>query len=392
MKIDEAVALYLDEFLSNEKGREGKTIKGYRQLHDQWFSPHIGNKLVRHVEPSMIDDIFGRMRRTGLSKSRMSEAKSLYNPFFRWARSRRMTSTNPMNDFQLPTSKQVPQERMPPEVDELAILLNEAVVVVPDIVTLLTLGAVTGMRRGELSGLRRDRIVWDEQRIVVDTSISESGDIKGTKTRKERNCHIDADSLEMLRRHCELMDERAALFGLTVPKDGFVFSLEPDCSKAISPDYFTKRVGELKDHLGIADKSPAVIELEDQALALRRQPLGPRPAGKTGPLPTGGMSYVDIGKKLKRSERWAAMAVKSAERREAALLRDVQFDFDGSIIALRKFTSSELLDAGFNVTLVAQRQGHGPQVLVKHYAKGRKSADKKAAEHLGSVLHARPAS
>ena len=61
--------------------------------------------------------------------------------------------------------------------------------------------------------------------------------------------------------------------------------------------------------------------------------------------------------------------------------------FDGSILALRKFTSTELLDAGFNVSMVAQRQGHGPEVLVKHYAKARQSADRKAADHLGRVVH-----
>jgi hypothetical protein len=39
------------------------------------------------------------------------------------------------------------------------------------------------------------------------------------------------------------------------------------------------------------------------------------------------------------------------------------------------------------ISMVAQRQGHGPQVLVKHYARSRPSADRKAAEHLGQVVH-----
>jgi hypothetical protein len=56
-------------------------------------------------------------------------------------------------------------------------------------------------------------------------------------------------------------------------------------------------------------------------------------------------------------------------------------------LGLRKFTSSELLDTGFNVSAVAQRQGHGPQVLTKHYSKARRSADRKAAEHLGRLVH-----
>jgi intergrase/recombinase len=80
-------------------------------------------------------------------------------------------------------------------------------------------------------------------------------------------------------------------------------------------------------------------------------------------------------------------AVASAQRREAALERGLSFEFDGSTKALRKFTSSELLDAGFNISMVAQRQGHGPQVLIKHYAKSRKSADRRAADHLGKVVH-----
>jgi hypothetical protein len=108
---------------------------------------------------------------------------------------------------------------------------------------------------------------------------------------------------------------------------------------------------------------------------------------KRGLAPKGGMSFPEIGRQLGRSQYWAQLAVRSALRREEAAARgDTEF-FDGSILALRKFTSSELLDAGFNISLVAQRQGHGPQVLVKHYARSRPSAERKAAEHLGQVVH-----
>lgn len=128
--IDEAIEQFLVEHLAGEKGREMKTVNGYRQIHEQWFSPHIGSRLVRHVDQAMIDKIFGQMRRAGLSRSRMNDAKSLYGPFFRWAKARRMISASPMQDFQLPTSQQVPRERLPPEVEELSILLNEAVTVI----------------------------------------------------------------------------------------------------------------------------------------------------------------------------------------------------------------------------------------------------------------------
>jgi hypothetical protein len=154
------------------------------------------------------------------------------------------------------------------------------------------------------------------------------------------------------------------------------------------PDHFTKRVGVLKGYLGIENKRPEVVALEDEALRLRRSSPGPRPRGRTGPLPNGGMSLREIGQRLGRSEYWASLAVAAAKRREhAAASGHSGLDFDGSILALRKFTSSELLDAGFNVSMVAQRQGHGPQVLTRHYSKSRASSDKRAAEHLGRVVH-----
>jgi len=244
------------------------------------------------------------------------------------------------------------------------------------------------MRRGELVGIRRSRVLWTELQIIVDTAVTASKRVKGPKTHRQRSFHVDADTMAMLKDVCDAMDERAALAGVDLCQDPYVFSLAPDCSRPIPPDYFTKQVGVLKGHLGIEDKRPETVELENEALRLRRQPPAPRPAGMTGPAPNGGHSFREIGEQLGRSERWAAMAVQAAERREKAKSAGLgTLHFDGSILALRKFTSSELLDAGFNISMVAQRQGHGTQVLARHYSKARASSDRKAAEHLGRVVH-----
>jgi integrase len=388
LTVDTAIEQFLTEYLADEKGREEKTVSDYRKLHQRWFSPTIGDRRVGRVDTATMDRLFGVMRRAGLSASRLNQAKSLYGPFFRWAKRRGITTRNPMVDFQKPTSSYLSRERTPPEVDELSLLLSTAVQVVPEIAPLLVLGAVTGMRRGELVGIRRSRVLWGEQRITVDSAVSEFKHLKGTKTRQERSFHVDAETLEMLRRHHDLMDERARLFGTELCRDPFLFSLVPDCSKPIPPDYVTKRVGVLKGYLGIEEKRPDVLAVEDEALRLRRQPPRPRPRGVPGPTPKGGMSFREIGTHFGRSERWAMLAVAAAERREHARAAGLGTNsFDGSIVALRKFTSSELLDAGFNVSMIAQRQGHGPGVLTRHYSKSRASADKLAAEHLGRVVH-----
>ena len=394
MTVDQAVETFLTEHLSSEKGRADKTVDDYRRLHRRWFSPSIGSVRVSRVDSATMDRLFGAMRSAGLSRSRLNQAKSLYQPFFRWAKRRGMTLRDPMVEFELPTSTQVAKERTPPEVDQLTLLLSTAVEVVPDVAPVLMLGAVTGMRRGELVGIRRSRIDWNRHKITVDTAISESKKAKGTKTHRQRTFHVDEETVAMLARVCDRQDERARASGVALSEDPFLFSPAIDGAASMSPDHVTNQVAVLKGHLGIEDKKPATIALENEALRLRRSPARPRQPGKTGPAPGGGMSYREIALQLGRSERWVTLAVAAATRREAAIAAGFGKEvFDGSILGLRKFTSSELLDAGFNIGMVAQRQGHGPQVLARHYSKSRESSDRKAADHLGKVVHAasRPA-
>jgi integrase len=388
LTVDQALELFLTDHLSVEKARAEKTVSDYRRLHRRWFSPAIGSIRVNRVDSATMDRLFGAMRMAGLSRSRLNQARSLYQPFFRWAKRRGMTIRDPMAEFELPTSTQVSRERTPPEIAQLALLLSTAVEVVPDIAPLLMLGAVTGMRRGELVGIRRSRIDWNRQKITVDTAISESKNAKGTKTYRERTFHVDLETMAVLARVCEQQDERSRADGVSTGDDPFLFSLVSDGAVSMSPDHVTEQVAVLKGHLGIEDKKPATIALEDEALRLRRSPRLPRRQGKTGPEPGGGMSYRQIARELGRSERWVSLAVAAAARREQAAAAGFGKEvFDGSILGLRKFTSSELLDSGFNIGMVAQRQGHGPQVLARHYSKSRDSSDRKAADHLGRVVH-----
>jgi len=192
--------------------------------------------------------------------------------------------------------------------------------------------------------------------------------VKGSKTRRNRSLYVDADTIAMLRRYCQERDEVAELAQIPLAADPFLFSLTPDSARPMSPHYVTRQVAILKEHLGIEDKRPETIACENEALQRFRQPPGNRPAGRRGAPANGGMTYREIAERLGRSERWVALAIAAARRREQAEQRGNHHTFDGSILALRKFASSELLDGRFNISMVAQRQGHGPQVLAKHYA------------------------
>jgi integrase len=199
--VDEAVEWFLTEHLVGEKGREESTVAQYRSVHGKWFSPEIGRRRLRDIDEATIDRNFGRMRRAGLRASRMNDARSLYAPLFRWATRRRIVARSPMADFELPTSRHVGREHVPPEVDQLCRYLGAALEVVSDVVPVLTLGAVTGMRRGELVGLRRSRLLPKAGKLVVDAAYANGGRVKTTKTRKEREVAIDDATMAMLLRH-----------------------------------------------------------------------------------------------------------------------------------------------------------------------------------------------
>jgi site-specific recombinase XerC len=185
--VDEAVERFLVEHLVGEKGREESTVAHYRSVRGKWFSPEIGHRRLRDIDEATVDRIFGRMRRAGLSASRMNDARSLYAPLFRWAKRRRIVARSPMVEFELPTSRHVSREHVPPEIDQLCRYLEVALDVVPDVAPVLTLEAVTGMRRGELVGLRRSRLFPTARKLVVDAAYASAGRAGQVRQRPERS-------------------------------------------------------------------------------------------------------------------------------------------------------------------------------------------------------------
>lgn len=278
---------------------------------------------AERLSPADIDNAFGHMRNAGLSHSRMNNARAALSGAYKWGRRHGKVSADPMRGFELPKSKKVRKRTTAPEIDELLKLLAEAAQTDPEFAPVLTLAATTGMRRGELSGLRRNRLNLGRNELRVERSISEiDGELedKPTKTHDTRLVRLDNATVDFLRNHLEAMDERARSLGFTVPDDGFVFSLEPNCTRPMRPELMTRRMRRLRKSLG----------------------------------------------------------------------RD-SLDFDATILAMRKWTTTELMDAGFNPSTVSGRQGHTVQVMLTNYSSRRASADQAAADHLGAAVHqARP--
>jgi hypothetical protein len=82
--VDGLVAWYL-EFAREDRGLDHSTLTGYADASSHWLKEPIGHKRANSITTAELDKAFDRMRRAGLSRSRMNNARALLSGAFRWA-------------------------------------------------------------------------------------------------------------------------------------------------------------------------------------------------------------------------------------------------------------------------------------------------------------------
>jgi len=119
---------------------------------------------------------------------------------------------------------------------------------------LVWLAMVTGVRRGELCGIRWRHLDLQSSVLRLDRSIGQrSGQMweKDTKTHQQRRIALDQETVRLLVEHRERCVARAAAAHVALREDAFVFSLVPDGSGHLQPNYVSQRYGKLVKRLGI---------------------------------------------------------------------------------------------------------------------------------------------
>ncbi len=163
----------------------------------------------------------------------------------------RWISTNPSTQAEPPA---LPKPHpLPPTASEAARILAEAWAD-PDWGTLVWLAMVTGVRRGEVCGLRWRNVDIKSGVLALNRSIGQRNAEtweKDTKTHQHRRIALDAETVEILVDHRHRCTERAASIGLSLVRDAFVFSLAPDGSTYLRPNSVSERYSNLVEKLGI---------------------------------------------------------------------------------------------------------------------------------------------
>ena len=250
--VDELIDRYLD-FLIASRGRQHSTVLRYRTLYATWLSPRLGRLSANALRSEHAQRALNRMRKAGQSTSSIHQAFLVLNGACKWAVVNCELQINPMIEVSQPAGVAA-RNTTSSEAWDLPAVVSAAFAYDHDFGVACVVAAATGMGRGELAGLRWDRVDLERRRIEVCLAVNDAGgrlvmrDLTGTT--RERTVEIAEATIAVLDEHRDHLNERARACGTQLTPDGFVFSQVPDGSEPIGPSYLTRRFRQLTHRLG----------------------------------------------------------------------------------------------------------------------------------------------
>ncbi len=221
--------------------------------------PGLGSIAVRKLTVRDIDVFYRSLREEKLAASTIRQIHNILagslDQAVRWG----WRSDNPARWATLPTARQA--EVRPPAPAEVLAAIEGAD---PEFAVFIRVAAAAGSRRGEVGALRWPAVDLEAGELVISKALIESNTRviyeKDTKTHQARRIALDAGTVAALRAWREECDRRAALCGVAVLRDGYVFSAQPDGSEPWRPYHWTSAWRRLRDRAGI-DKSVRLHDL-----------------------------------------------------------------------------------------------------------------------------------
>ena len=186
-----------------------------------------------------------------LAPSTVQQIHFLLNGAFDRAVRWKWISVNPAQLVSAPP--RLPPDPQPPSAEEAARLLEEAWAD-PDWGALVWFAMTTGLRRGELCGVRWSHVDLKSGTVSIWRAIARYDGVlveKDTKTHRRRRITLDPETVAVLVEHRERAVERAASLATTLRPDAFVFSLAPDSSTPMKPATVGQRYSRMAARLNI---------------------------------------------------------------------------------------------------------------------------------------------
>ena len=166
----------LDAWLKDgRQGRATTTLDGYRINIESTIRPALGPIMLSKLTARDLDAFYGRLIADGTSPAMVMHHHRVISAALRQAEK---WGTVPASVARNATPPRVPKKPMlvPPPERVRALIDLAATSRNPEQATIITVAALTGMRRGELCGLRWSDIDWQDSSLTVRHSIWQTRD------------------------------------------------------------------------------------------------------------------------------------------------------------------------------------------------------------------------
>lgn len=229
------------------------TVREYRRVIRARIVPAIGAVAIGDLGPERLDAFYRGMVAGGLSPSSVVRIHAVIRRALSQAVKWGWLDSNPAARATTPRAR-AKRHELPP-LDVVIGLIEKAAADDEDFGLLARVAAATGMRRGELVGLRWSKITLKPPSILVDAAVV---DVAGRLMEREpkwqsrRRVSLDDATALLLELHLERVHERAGLGCTTLLPGAFVWSLDLDGARPIRPEMVTARWRRLCRAQGVA--------------------------------------------------------------------------------------------------------------------------------------------
>jgi integrase len=244
---------------------EDSTRERYDGLIRLYIAPTFGDLPAAKLDAELLERFYARLRRCNrlcggnsidhdcrpLSASTVRQVHFILRAALDRAVRWRYLGTNEAAFAEPPAFE--PADPDPPSAEEVSVLLNEAWQD-PAWGLFLWLVMVTGCRRGEMCALRWTDLDLVRGTMTVERSYSRTRSRareKSTKTNQKRRLSLDAGTVDLLSAYHEQCRHQCKALDITLARDAFIFSGEPDFSTPLLPDTATQRYRRLAKRLGL---------------------------------------------------------------------------------------------------------------------------------------------
>jgi integrase len=226
---------------------EASTRRSYLGNLERHVLPRLGAIPVAKITVAELERLYRELGETGLKPATVHQVHSVLSSVLSTAVRWEWIDRNPAR-----ATKRAKIEWNPPAIYddtdlELTKILGE-LEEEPALLAAVLLSAATGIRRGELCGLRWSDLRAGTLRVERAVGLGDRGIyLKSTKTHAVRTLHLDPGVLEVLRAHRAAVAEYVLEAGASLDADAYVFSDDPAGRVPWRPDRVTRAWTQARD-------------------------------------------------------------------------------------------------------------------------------------------------